>query len=179
MGPGNGAVGVFSEQLWIWQVTYRNPAGEKSQCLAPGISHTATPAAGGARLSLRRWGCRPALGSAGHCCVRFVYGAGALKACPVIASVTERWRRCARRILGTVLPCSHPLDGETKAKRGQVTCLKQGHLASRRPLVKRLTGTQPCLLLWGWDSCSPMTTAEAAAAQTLGPPRWKHPVADP
>lgn len=31
MGPANGAASVLAEQLWIWQVTYRKPAGEKGR----------------------------------------------------------------------------------------------------------------------------------------------------
>lgn len=38
MGPANGVVSVWSEQLWIWQVTYRKPAGDKSQHRVHGVS---------------------------------------------------------------------------------------------------------------------------------------------
>lgn len=42
MEPANGAVSALSEQLWIWQVTYRKPAGDKNQPLGCEISDSQT-----------------------------------------------------------------------------------------------------------------------------------------
>lgn len=51
MGPANGVVSVWSEQLWIWQVTYRKPVGDKSQHWVPGVSRAQSPGLGRSQVA--------------------------------------------------------------------------------------------------------------------------------